>query len=66
MRLGFYESEDDLISVIGPLISLLDGSLDVIDQDQLNLSLRKKSSAAGGEEGPPKETGSSTSKKDNT
>lgn len=31
VRLGFYESEDDLINVIGPLISLLDGSLDVLD-----------------------------------
>ena len=33
MRLGFYNDEDDLINVIDPLISLLDGSLDVIDQD---------------------------------
>jgi len=33
VRLGFYDSEDDLISVIGPLISLLDGSLDIIEQD---------------------------------
>lgn len=35
MRLGFYNDEDDLILVIDPLISLLDGSLDIIDQDQL-------------------------------
>ena len=35
MRLGFYNDEDDLINVIDPLISLLDGSLDVIDQDQM-------------------------------
>ncbi len=35
VRLGFYNDEDDLINVIDPLISLLDGSLDIIDQDQL-------------------------------
>jgi hypothetical protein len=35
LRLGFYSDEDDLITVIDPLISLLDGSLDVIDQDQM-------------------------------
>jgi inositol 1,4,5-triphosphate receptor type 1 len=31
VRLGFYNDEDDLILVIDPLISLLDGSLDIID-----------------------------------
>ncbi len=31
MRLGFYNDEDDLIMVVDPLISLLDGSLDIID-----------------------------------
>jgi hypothetical protein len=31
MRLGFYNDEDDLINIIDPLISLLDGSLDIID-----------------------------------
>jgi hypothetical protein len=36
VRLGFYEDEDDLILVIDPLISLLDGSLDIIDQDQMS------------------------------
>jgi len=35
-RLGFYTDEDDLILVVDPLISLLDGSLDIIDLDQLN------------------------------
>ena len=35
VRLGFYNDEDDLILVIDPLISLLDGSLDIIDADQL-------------------------------
>jgi hypothetical protein len=33
VRLGFYNDEDDLILVIDPLISLLDGSLDIIDAD---------------------------------
>ena len=36
VNLGFYEDEDDLIKVVDPLISLLDGSLDIIDPDQLN------------------------------
>jgi len=36
VRLGFYLDEDDLITVIDPLISLLDGSLDILDIDQLN------------------------------
>jgi inositol 1,4,5-triphosphate receptor type 1 len=31
VKLGFYNDEDDLILVIDPLISLLDGSLDIID-----------------------------------
>jgi hypothetical protein len=31
MRLGFYNDEDDLITIVDPLISLLDGSLDIID-----------------------------------
>jgi len=35
VKLGFYQDEDDLISVVDPLISLLDGSLDIIDMDQL-------------------------------
>ena len=34
-RLGFYTDEDDLILIVDPLISLLDGSLDIIDIDQL-------------------------------
>jgi hypothetical protein len=33
VRLGFYNHEDDLIQVVDPLISLLDGSLDIIDLD---------------------------------
>lgn len=33
VRLGFYLDEDDLITVIDPLISLLDGSLDILDID---------------------------------
>ena len=33
VNLGFYEDEDDLIKIVDPLISLLDGSLDIIDQD---------------------------------
>ena len=57
VRLGFYDSEDDLISVIGPLISLLDGSLDIIEQDQLSATIKKKTS------GPNEEGGS---KKDNS
>jgi hypothetical protein len=32
-RLGFYTDEDDLILIVDPLISLLDGSLDIIDID---------------------------------
>jgi len=35
VNLGFYEDEDDLIKVVDPLISLLDGSLDIIDPEQL-------------------------------
>lgn len=31
VKLGFYNDEDDLIQVVDPLISLLDGSLDIID-----------------------------------
>ena len=33
VRLGFYNTEDDIIQVVDPLISLLDGSLDIIDLD---------------------------------
>jgi hypothetical protein len=36
IRLGFYIDEDDLILIVDPLISLLDGSLDILDMEQLN------------------------------
>jgi hypothetical protein len=55
LRLGFYNDEDDLITVIDPLISLLDGSLDVIDQDQMarkNTS-KNNSMVEEGKEGAP-------------
>jgi hypothetical protein len=56
LRLGFYNDEDDLITVIDPLISLLDGSLDIIDQDQLakkNTSKNNSMVEEGGKEGAP-------------
>ena len=43
MRLGFYNDEDDLITVIDPLISLLDGSLDIIDQQDQGVSRKNTS-----------------------
>lgn len=46
VKLGFYNDEDDLIKVVDPMISLLDGSLDVIDKDQMN----KKEVVPGEEE----------------
>jgi hypothetical protein len=55
VRLGFYDSEDDLISVIGPLISLLDGSLDIIEQDQLSATMKKNSPAPNEEGGSKKD-----------
>ena len=52
VRLGFYNDEDDLILVIDPLISLLDGSLDIIDQDQLTRkNTSKNASMIAGENG---------------
>jgi hypothetical protein len=52
MRLGFYDNEDELILVIDPLISLLDGSRDIIDQDQLVRKNSAKSPSQLGTEGP--------------
>ena len=46
VNLGFYEDEDDLIKVVDPLISLLDGSLDIIDPDQLNKINASKNNSA--------------------
>ena len=64
VRLGFYNDEDDLILVIDPLISLLDGSLDIIDQDQLTRkNTSKNASMIAGEGaqslavGPPAASG---------
>jgi hypothetical protein len=52
VRLGFYNDEDDLILVIDPLISLLDGSLDIIDPDQLTQKNTSKNvSIIAGENG---------------
>lgn len=48
-RLGFYTDEDDLIRVVDPLISLLDGSLDIIDIEQMQ---QKNDSLVDGEENP--------------
>ena len=52
VRLGFYVNEDDLIQIIDPLISLLDGSLDIIDIEQLNRKTTNKNMSAieGGNE----------------
>jgi inositol 1,4,5-triphosphate receptor type 1 len=65
VRLGFYTDEDDLIRVVDPLISLLDGSLDIIDIEQMQRKNTSKnnsfleggpagdnSSPAGGISGP--------------
>lgn len=30
LKLGFYNDEDELITMVDPLITLLDGSLDII------------------------------------
>jgi hypothetical protein len=46
VKLGFYNDEDDLIMVVDPLISLLDGSLDIIDQDQLQRKTTSKNMSA--------------------
>jgi inositol 1,4,5-triphosphate receptor type 1 len=58
VKLGFYGDEDDLILVVDPLISLLDGSLDIIDQEQLarkttskNMSLLDGGPATPGADG---------------
>jgi hypothetical protein len=51
VRLGFYNDEDDLITVIDPLISLLDGSLDIIDQDQLIKKNTSRNASILGAEG---------------
>lgn len=34
MKLGFYENEDELIQMIDPLITLIDGSLDFITREE--------------------------------
>ena len=33
IKLGFYENEEELIEMIDPLITLLDGSLDFITKE---------------------------------
>lgn len=45
VKLGFYNDEEDLIQIVDPLISLLDGSLDIIDQDQMQRKSSNKNNS---------------------
>lgn len=49
IKLGFYENENELIQLVDPLITLLDGSLDQILEDQDDF-LKQKSHSVDIEE----------------
>jgi hypothetical protein len=40
IKLGFYRKESELISILDPLINLLDGSLDFYSLEELNYHLK--------------------------
>ena len=42
LNLGFYQDEEELITMIDPLITLLDGSLDIVSLEQEQLLQRKR------------------------
>jgi len=41
ITLGFYTDEKEIISIMDPLITLLDGSLDFFDEDEEQEHLKK-------------------------